>query len=115
MTEEELQAYRKVYGLLRERLQRGKMEPFYKVNDKLRGWMSRHGVKKTSGSEWHRKYVEGGNCVREGYFGLAYMAKTKLITRRSRKNPRAMLAPNQFYLELPIDLVEKALVLGYFP
>jgi hypothetical protein len=115
MTPEELQTYRKAYGLLRERLQRGKMEPFYKVNDKLWRWMGKNGVQKTSCPEWHRKYIEGGNCVRDGYFGIAYSAKEKVVSRRSRKNPTATLRPETFYLELPIDLVEKALALGFFP
>jgi hypothetical protein len=114
VTPEELQ--RKVYGLLKERLQRGKMEPFYAVNGKLWSWMHRHGVKWIkSGSEWFGKYAEEGNSIRDGYFGLMYMADEKIVTRRSRKRPRATLRPNIFFLELPIDLVEKALALGFFP
>jgi hypothetical protein len=114
MTLEELQ--RKVYGLLRERLQQGKMEPFYTINGNFWNWMHRHGVKWIkSGSEWYGKYGGEGSPIRDGYFGLIYMADVKIVTRRSPKRTRATFRPNGFHLELPIDLVEKALALGFFP
>jgi hypothetical protein len=114
------QIYSRVFLLLKERLQRGKMEPFYRINSRMKAWMRENRIKETSCPDWHAKYYEKTRPMPEGYLGLVYCADKKTVkTARYLPNHGSFLLrtlmPNSFYLEIPTEIVEKALALGFFP
>jgi len=113
------QIYCSIHRLLAARLEKGKMEPFYKINAKMKAWMTRNGVREIGSVEWYDKYYNKTKPMPEGYVGVIYEAKEKKVVTISRKHfslpSTRTIRPNPFYFEIPIELVEKALVLGYLP
>lgn len=105
--------YEKIYKLLKERLERGEMIPFYKINKKMRAWMERHAIRDVGSSVWFKRYHYKTAPMPEGYVGVVYEAERKKSYVKTRKLRTAY--PNRFYLELPTELVSKSLVLGFMP
>jgi hypothetical protein len=98
--------YDKIYQLLADRLEKGNMVPFYKISPKMKSWMKRNGIREVVYREWYERYFKNGSWTpgpKQGYCGVIY---------HKTKNGKY---GNYFYLELPIDLVKKAIVLGFFP
>lgn len=108
--------YDKIYQLLTDRLEKGKMVPFYKISPKMKSWMKRNGIREVGHArEWYERYFKNGSWTpsgsfffrpsdpKQGYCGVIY---------HKTKNGKY---GKYFYLELPIDLVKKAIVLGFFP
>jgi hypothetical protein len=111
--------YSDVFRMLRNRLERGSMVPFYKIGPKLRAWMLRYSVREVGSVEWHARYCEKSVPAPEGYMGVVYEAEWKKVCRKPRSkyghSVLQTLRPNPFYLEIPFELVERGLVLGYLP
>ena len=108
MTQEEFaNLHEKLEPILLERLKKGKMVPFYKINDKMRKWMSKNKIREVRRNEWHLRW--GRDEKPEGHVGMCFRADPKATSSCRSMNP------NWFYLELPVDLVLKALVFGEFP
>jgi hypothetical protein len=104
--------HQKVSVMLQERLQSGKMEPFYKIGKKMRAWMKKNGIRDRCRSSWRAKYDEAWHerCdFQDEYFGTIYEPGSRMTQRAFH------LSPDSFYLEIPSDLVRKSLVLGCFP
>ena len=106
--------YGKTFELLRKRLERGNMVPFYKISKRMRAWMSNHKIRQTTCADWHAKYYDKVRPMPEGYTGIVYEAERKTVIAKGLRYVR-YLSPERFYLELPTELVSKALVLGMFP
>jgi hypothetical protein len=111
--------YCAVVRMLGDRLERGSMVPFYKIGPKLRSWMKRHSVREVGSVEWYARYYEKSVPSPEGYMGVVYEADWKRVCRKPRSKygqpVLQTLRPNPFYLEIPMELVERGLVLGYLP
>lgn len=111
--------YCDVVRMLGDRLERGRMVPFYRIGSKLRAWMLRHSVREVVSVEWHARYCEKTVSAPEGYIGVVYEAEWKKVCRKPRlkygHSVLQTLRPNPFYLEIPFELVERGLVLGYLP
>ena len=78
--------------------------------------MKRHYVREVGSVEWYARYYEKSVSAPEGYMGILYEAEWRKVTRSSRgRSVLQTLRPNPFYLEIPFELVERGLVLGYLP
>jgi len=105
------EVYMKIRKLLKERLAKGNMMPFYKINDKMQAWMKKYEINQLECNDWLAKYYEKTSDPKE-YTGIEFCADHKIIKRKQRKY---ILNPTIFYLEFPCELVSKSLVLGCFP
>jgi len=96
------------------------MEPFYRINSRMKAWMRENRIKETSCHDWHAKYYEKTRPMPEGYVGLVYCTDKKTVKAARYVGSKGSiwprtLTPNSFYLEIPTEIVEKALALGFFP
>lgn len=126
MTHEEFQQnlpklYNKIAPLLREKLERDGMVPFYCISPKMGTWMRRNAIRQIHCQEWHDKYINKTKPMPEGYIGILFAAKSKRVKQTRFKGNsnqgrtiERLVHPNDFYLEVPIDLCIKALALGQF-
>lgn len=121
LTQEDLDAnpeiHERLLDLLKARLEKGKMTPFYKINMKMRNWMRKNKIEEVCRETYGNRYWHPQQISRlDGYLGLVFRAEYREIgCRRRGVLFDKVLRPSFFYLELPADLCEKVLILGEFP